>query len=465
MDNWRSSTAYRIAFAYSAVVALGVIVLGGAIFWAMHAAFTHQLDAIITGEGQSLAAEYRVEGRAAFLEAIKEREASKSSTVLYYALFRADGHRVAGNLQTSWPPLGNHYIKFLDIDEGPNDVERARSYAIDLDSKERLVVAADRDWVERGDETVLRVFGVGLAAAIVFGTVGAAAFGSYLRRRLRLISDGAEAIIAGDLRERMPVGARRDEFDQLAMTLNRMLDRIEGLLENLRQVSSDIAHDLRTPLTRLRNALERGLTTDDREKDPSVIEDALNRVDDVLSLFSAILRIAEVESGETRRFFAPVDLSALALELAESYAPAIHDGGRTLTSSIAPNLEVIGDAELLSQAGINLIENAQRHTPPGTLIRLTAASRGRFVTLEVVDNGPGVPKTELGRIAKRFTRLEASRNSGGHGLGLSLAGAVAKIHGGKLILRNAEPGLAAIIKLPVMADAPKSEKAALAQSA
>ena len=456
MANWRSSTAYQIAFAYSAAVALGVILLGAAIFWAMHAAFTRQLDGIIMGEAQGLVAEYRMEGRNAFLQAIREREASKSSTNLYYALFRSDGHRIAGNLQTSWPPLGRHDIKFLDVAEGPNDVDEARSFAVDLGSGERLVVAADREWIEQGDETVLTVFGVGLAAAVVIGGIGAVAFGSYLRSRLRSISAGAEAIIAGDLRERMPVGTRGDEFDQVAMTLNRMLDRIEGLLENLRQVSSDIAHDLRTPLTRLRNALERGLS--DREQSATVIEDALTRVDDVLSLFAAILRVAEVESGETRRFFAPVDLSALALELAESYAPAIQDGGRAFTSSIKPNLHVLGDAELISQAAINLIENAQRHTPTGTSIRFSAGSTGKFATLEVKDDGPGVPNAELGRITKRFTRLEASRNTSGHGLGLSLADAVAKIHGGKLVLKGVAPGLSATIKLPLAVNPSKQSQ-------
>ena len=220
-------------------------------------------------------------------------------------------------------------------------------------------------------------------------------FGGYLRRRLRSISGTAEAIIGGDIRERMPVSARGDEFDQLASTLNRMLDRIEGLLENLRQVSSDVAHDLRTPLARLRNRLEQG-TSADGTVDAAVLEDAIVEVDEVLSLFSAILRIAEVESGETRRFFAPVDLSALAAELAESIAPVVDRQRPNHAWSIEPGLTVKGDRELLSQAGINLLENAQRHTPAGTIIRLTLTSAGSVACLQVVDNGPGVAKADWG---------------------------------------------------------------------
>ena len=203
--------------------------------------------------------------------------------------------------------------------------------------------------------------------------------------------NSAEAIIGGDTRKRMPVSGRRDEFDRLASTLNRMLDRIEGLLENLRQVSNDIAHDLRTPLARLRNQLERGSV----EGADAVIGDAIRQVDDVLELFAAILRLAEVESGETKRYFRPVDLTALATELGESYAPAFEDQGRHFLWSIRSGLIVNGDRELLAQAIVNLLENAQRHTPAEALVRMMAYAADQCVCLQVADTGPGVPKAEL----------------------------------------------------------------------
>jgi signal transduction histidine kinase len=365
---------------------------------------------------------------------------------MLYAVFTPDGRRILGGLQARRPQLGVHSIMFLDPREGPDS---GRGAGIDLSSSERLLVAADADWIERIDRTVITVFGIAFAAACALGLTGALFLARDLRRRLQAISRTAEAIIGGNVRMRMPIGARRDEFDNLALTLNRMLDRIEGLLENLRQVSSDVAHDLRTPLARLRTRLEEGaLKSAKNECTAAVIEDSINQVDEVLSLFAAILRIAEVEAGETRRYFKSVDLSGLLTELAESYAPAIEDGGRTLLSSIASGVAVEGDRELLAQAIINLVENAQRHTPPGSSVRLSLTSSATTVFVQVTDDGPGVPAAELASITKRFSRVEASRSTAGYGLGLNLVRAIAKLHDGRLVLKNVHPGLSAIIELP-----------------
>ena len=428
------------------IFSIGLALLGVVVFWAMHVAFTRQLDAMIGDETQTLIDEYRTGGDRELREAIAEREMSRSPTRMVYAVFAPDGRKLYGTLRTERPRPGLHDILFNDPGEGPDP---ARALAIDIAPEQRLVVAADREWIERIDKTVIEVFVAAFVAASLIAFAGALMFGGYLRRRLRAISGTAEAIIGGDIRERMPVSARRDEFDQLASTLNRMLDRIEGLLENLRQVSSDVAHDLRTPLAGLRNRLELGASRSNGGNiDAAVLEDAIVRVDEVLSLFAAILRIAEVESGETRRFFAPVDLSALATELAESFAPVVLDSGRTLLWSIEPGLTIEGDRELLSQAGINLIENAQRHTPDGTIIRLTLVSAGPRACLQVVDNGPGVAKADRDKIVKRFGRLDRSRNTSGYGLGLNLVAAVAKLHDGRLLLKDANPGLSATLELP-----------------
>jgi signal transduction histidine kinase len=446
MRKWRSSAAYRIAFANFGIFSIGLAMLGLVVFWAMHVAFTRQLDAMISDETQTLIDEYRRGGDRELREAIAEREMSHSPTRMLYAVFAPDGRKLYGALQTARPMPGLHDILFIDPSEGPDP---ARAQAVDITPTQRLVVAADREWIERIDKTVIEVFAAAFVAASLLAFAGALMFGNYLRRRLRSISGAAEAIIGGDIRERMPVSSRRDEFDQLASTLNRMLDRIEGLLENLRQVSSDVAHDLRTPLARLRNRLEQGAShSAGGSVDAAVLEDAIVRVDEVLSLFAAILRIAEVESGETRRFFAPVDLSALATELAESFVPVALDSGRTLLWSVEPGLTIEGDRELLSQAGINLLENALRHTPAGTIIRLTLVSAVAHACFQVVDNGPGVAKADRDKVVKRFGRLDRSRNTGGYGLGLNLVAAVAKLHGGRLLLNDASPGLSATLELP-----------------
>ena len=184
----------------------------------------------------------------------------------------------------------------------------------------------------------------------------------------------------------------------------------------------------------------------------TLIPEAIHQLDEVLALFAAILRVAEVESGETRRFFAKVDLSSMLTELAESYAAAFEDEGRTLDWSIEPNLTVEGDRDLLAQAVVNLLENAQLHTPQEAAVRMNVSSSATLVKIEVADNGPGVPETDLPNITKRFSRLEASRNTQGHGLGLSLVSAVAKLHGGELVLSNATPGLHARIEIPRFAN-------------
>lgn len=453
MRRWRASAAYRIAFANLGTLLLGLAVLGALVFVAMHIAFTRQLDAMVTDETRTLVDEYRVDGDRELGQAIVEREASHSPQRMMYAVFAPDGRRLYGTLHTSRPTLGLHDLQFVDPGEGP---DAGRGLAVDLSPRERLLVAADREWIERIDRTVLELFGAAFVAACVLGFGSALVLAKYLQRRLRSISRTAEAIIGGDIRERIPVSFRRDEFDQLAATLNRMLDRIEGLLENLRQVSSDIAHDLRTPLARLRNRLERGRNEEPRR----AIADAIRQVDDLMSLFAAILRIAEVEAGERRRFFAALDLSALATELAESFGPSVEDAERTLLWSIEPDVTVEGDRELLAQAFVNLLENAQRHTPLGTVIRLTLVTVGSSACFRITDDGPGVPRYDLPRITRRFARVESSRRTPGYGLGLSLVDAVAKLHRGSLILRNDMPGFSATVELPRISDPPSEYQAA-----
>jgi signal transduction histidine kinase len=443
MHRWRSSAAYRIAFINFGAYATGLAALGVVVFVAMHIAFSRQLNSMVRESARILQNEYITGGEQELAEAISVRERSSSPTRMLYGVFTPDGRRIYGSLNIRRPPLGNHSIVFQDPREGPDP---AKATTVDISPTMRLVVAVDSDWLEHTERLMILIFTAAFAGSVVVGFAGAVILGSYLQGRLQSISSSAEAIIRGDIRRRMPVGLRMDEFDQLAATLNRMLDRIEGLLSNLRQVSSDIAHDLRTPLARLRNNLERGAF--DNPGAGELITDAIRQVDEVLSLFAAILRVAEVESGETKQFFATVDVSALMQELAESYAPAFEDQGRAFSWSVEAGLTVEGDRELLAQALVNLVENAERHTPAEAVVQLTGSSSGNSVRLEVADNGPGVPDIELGRITKRFARLESSRNTAGHGLGLSLVSAVARLHGGQLILKNRSPGLSAVIEIP-----------------
>jgi signal transduction histidine kinase len=440
------SAAYRIAFTYSAAFALAIVALGAIVYIAADADFRHQQDVALTAEARDLAAAYREEGLSDLIEAIRTREQSSATNGYGYALFDAAGRRVAGALVTRRPPLGLGNITFIDPREGP-DV--ARALTTELPRGYRLVVAQDNEDVERLDGTILSLFGVAFGLVVLLGIGAALLLGGYLRRRLERLSAPARAIVAGDLEPRMPVGAGHDEFDQLALALNAMLDRIAQLLENLRQVSSDVAHDLRTPLARLRGQVEAAL---DGPRDVVAyragLKRALTQSDDLLRLFAAILRISEVEGGAVRRTFARVDVTDLVADLCDSFAPALADGGRTLSCDTSPGLALVGDRELLAQALINLLENAQHHTPTSTHITVTATGKPDVVQLTVADDGPGVPAADRDRITRRFARLDSSRGTPGHGLGLNLVVAVAQVHGGTVTIDDNQPGLRVTITLP-----------------
>ncbi len=449
MLKFTNSAAYRIAFTYSCVFALAILLLGSIVYLAADAQFRAQQDVGIAEENALLLREYREGGARDLREAIAKREARNGPDGYRYALFNAAGIRAAGSLDTPRPASGRQNIVFRDAREGE---DRARALVTDLSDGNRLVVATDLTALERVDATIFMLFAGAFALVVLLGLVGALILGSYLRRRLGRISGTAQAIIAGSIDHRISVSSRNDEFDQLAVALNTMLDRIATLLDNLRQVSSDVAHDLRTPLARMRGQIESAL---DGDPDPHTHRQALKRAlrqsDDLLALFAAILRIAEVESGALTRHFSAVDLSDVTRDLCESYAPAVADRGRTLDCAIDAAALVTGDRELIAQAVINLLDNAQRHTPASTHISVRVSADDKNVAVSVADDGPGVPAVDRARIVRRFTRLDASRTTPGYGLGLNLVSAIAAAHGGSLRFEDNGPGLRALLTLPRLA--------------
>lgn len=432
----RRSAAYRIAFFYSAALAVAIVLLGAATYFAADAEFRQQRDSAISEELAELA---RNGSGPALVAEITDREIAQPTDTFGYALFDAGGRRLAGALATPRPPLGFSRIAFDDPRRGR---VMARAEAVGFADGSRLVVAVDSEAVEQIDRTILTVFAAAFIGVIAIGIGGALTLGRYLRGRLSAIGTTARAIAAGAVERRVPVSARRDEFDDVALALNAMLDRIARLLENLRQVSSDVAHDLRTPLVKLRNQLDQL----DRDDDAAVRAIAIG--DELLRLFASILRIAEVESGSLEAGFTRVDLSGLCRDVADSFQPAIADAGRSLTSDIADGIVISGDRELLAQAVANLLDNGRIHTPAGTRIVLSLVSGHGSVRLTVSDNGPGVVAAERERILQRFYRSEASRTTLGNGLGLSLVAAVAAAHGGEVEVGDNRPGLRIALVLP-----------------
>lgn len=444
-----TSAAFRIAFTYSSVFALTVILLGVEIYFAADASFRRQQDKQIAQETESLVRDFKDGGVKELQESIAARETASPANSFGYVLFDAKGARLAGSLQTPMAPAGWNNITFEDAREGP---DAARALTTILPSGYVLLVAADSEPIEQIDHTILSLFAVAFVIVISIGIIGAFALGGYLRGRLSLISDTAQAIISGDLERRAPISARGDEFDAVALALNAMLDRIAQLLENLRQVSSDVAHDLRTPLARLRNQLEEVLAVaKDDKRVLAGLERSIAQSDEILGLFAAILRIAEIEAGALTRNFTDVELSLLVTELCESYAPAVADAGRELEWRIDDGVLVWGDRELIAQAIINLLDNAQHHTPKGARISVTLEVKDGRAILSIGDNGPGVPAEDRAKIVRRFARLESNRTTPGHGLGLNLVSAIAAAHSATMSIEDNAPGLRVVLSFERLA--------------
>lgn len=301
--------------------------------------------------------------------------------------------------------------------------------------------------VEQSVGTAL-IWSIGIAALLGIG-------GGAWRRRVYLkrvdaIARTAEAIIDGDFGRRMPVRGAGDDLDKLADALNHMLDRINTLMVSLRQVSSDVAHDLRTPLSRLLQRLaDARLHAGSVADYEAAIDSAAAEAERLLATFSALLRIAQVEGAVPRDGFREVDLSATADTVVDAYRPDAEEAGLVLLSEIVPDLSVQGDAELLTQAVANIVENAWRHTIPGTVITLRLwQDRACNTCLEVADNGPGVQPHDLPRLTNRFFRAQRSRTTAGSGLGLSLVAAVAELHGAAIRFHDATPGLRVQLTFP-----------------
>jgi signal transduction histidine kinase len=305
-----------------------------------------------------------------------------------------------------------------------------------------LYVGRDTAAMRFARQRILHAFGWVALGTCGFAILGGLFLGRRFMAQVDAITHTCERVIAGNLNERIPLRGRGDEWDRLARAINEMLDRISALLENLQQVSSDVAHDLRTPLTRLRNRLETA-----REKSTGIadysaaISHALGDTDQLLSMFAALLRISQIEAGTRVRTFGPVLLSGLLERMYQLFAPVAEDCGRELSRELQAHLSIRGDEELLTQLFSNLIENALRHTPVGTKIRLGLAAADGEIVASVSDDGPGVPPEDYGRITRRFYRGSSSRTSDGHGLGLSLVAAIAQLHGARLVLEDAGPGL------------------------
>jgi signal transduction histidine kinase len=437
-----SSTSLRLAVLYTAGFSLAVAVLGLITILSTRAALTEQFDARIRADQTTVLEGYQ--DRKLFGLLREMREASEGPSALLFGVQTEAGAAVEGPLSGLHTPLGMSRAR-LAIGGKP---ETVRVLTEDVGGEYRLIVGDKSDRIDKLADQVLWRFGLAFSALLAVGVVAGLALSRAVQKRMAAISGTAEAIIDGDLGRRVPVQRGGDDLSRLAVTINRMLDRIGALMDSLRQVTSDVAHDLRTPLNRLRQRLERSARQAEDPAHRAEIEGALRDVDAILATFAALLRISEVEAGARRAAFKPVDLQALARAVAEDFAPAAEDTGHRLAFAGGAPVWIEGDAELLTQMTVNLVENALRHTPQGCTVRLSVGEAAGEPVLTVSDDGPGVPDAERSRLFDRFYRLERSRSTSGSGLGLALVQAVARLHRGEASLADGKPGLEARVLFP-----------------
>jgi signal transduction histidine kinase len=453
--------AFRLAALYFVVFAASV--LGVLLFvYGTSANFVErQTEATLEAEITGLAEQYAQRGLSGLVQIVAARSAGDRGDAMIYLMTDPDGKPLAGNI-AAWPagaPTHSVWLSFAlerTID-GRSELHPARGRLFTIPGGYRLLVGRDiSDAAAFRRQLRSALLWAGLIALGV-GLMGGIVMGRNLLRRVEQVNRTSERVMAGNLSDRVPIDGTSDEFDQLAANLNRMLDQIERLMTAMREVTDDVAHDLKTPLSRLRSRLERALV-DPSGVDPSGVDPlgadpeggssqsaairvAIDEADRLLATFNALLSIAELESGARSNLTEPVDVSEVARAAAELYEPVAEEKGFVLKLLTEPDVKIRGDRHLLSQALANLLDNALKYAGSGDIEIRVFRRDAQAAILEVADHGPGIPERDREAVFDRFVRLEPSRTTPGNGLGLSLVRAIARRHGGAAMLEDNQPGL------------------------
>jgi signal transduction histidine kinase len=441
--------AFRIILIYLIAFALSAAAIVAFTYLSTAKALDAQTDRKVADEITSLTELYNQLGIAGLNDAIMDKYPFGPQGQLYY-LADEQMQRIAGNL-ASWPALselGGGIVEF-DYEPRQGELHRARGRVVELTGGFELLVA--RDVYERYETEKQFTANLpwSMLLTVFLGLGGGALISHQLLARLDAINRTSREIMSGDLSRRVPVGRTGDEFDSLAQNLNRMLDKTQRLMRGMREVTDSVAHDLRTPLNRLRNRLEsiaRNLDPDSNEA--VAIEAATAETDRLIATFNALLLIAEAEAGVAREAMAPFDLRSVVEGVAELYGPLAEEKEISLDIAPAGATVIFGNRSLVSQALANLLDNAIKYTPAGGSIRILVQETPEGTAMAVADTGPGIAPEDRPRVLERFVRLEKSRNSPGTGLGLSLVAAVARLHDAQFTLEDNAPGLKAVLLFP-----------------
>lgn len=443
------TTAIRLSLRYALFYAILTGLGLGVLYWATSGYVDAQIAAGLEHELSVLHEIDKKEGRDKLLEILSRKPIADRENRRYFLLVARSGERLAGSLK-GWPSSlssdGKVRNIWIEDDLIPTPVEDKDGYwpmvAAILPDGSRLLIAQSVRQAENLREFILSAMSVLLAASVGLTLVLGFRMGGKMLQRIDRINGTARMIQLGDLSRRVPLTGRGDEFDELAVRLNEMLRHIEKLVIGMQEVTDNVAHDLRRPLSRLRNRLEVTLLeARDEQAYRLTMEHAVSDVDGMIRTFNALLEIAQAEAGSYRGEWEEIDLSGLARDVAELYAGAAEENHQSLQILIEPDISIKGNRHLVGQAISNLLENAVKYAGSGNLITLSLSLSRGCPLLTLSDNGPGIPAAQYQHVLKRFVRLDTARSTIGNGLGLSLVAAVARLHGAKLELKDNHPGL------------------------
>jgi signal transduction histidine kinase len=447
------STAFQLALLYTVLFTASVLFLLGFIYWATVGFMSEQIDETIQAEIQGLAEQYRRQGLRGMVSVINERVLNNPNGETVYLLVNPEKEPLAGNLN-EWPPLLEDEDGWIGFylnrkTRSFNAAHVARARVFTLRGGFRLLVGRDAYELFRVKELIERSLTWGVALTLLMALFGGVALSKSTRKRIETITQTSRQIMQGDLSLRVPTRGSGDDFDELAEHLNRMLEEIEALMAGVRHVSDNIAHDLRTPLTRLRSRLEHLQNKDLDGEGRQIVDEVIAEADHLLQTFNALLRITRIESGGYNRNYAEIDLHALVADAVEFYEALALEKNQQLELDLAAGIVVVGDRDLLFQAIANLLDNAIKYTAVGGSIGVRLRAFEDAV-IAVWDEGPGISAEERDKVVERFYRVDKTRGLPGNGLGLSMVKAVCAMHKGALQLKDNQPGLRVEIRLPLV---------------
>lgn len=449
-----ASYTFRFMSVYVVSLSVAVLIVLTLVYATYSYDYFKQLHDSITTEIDTLDQVFEEENLRELERLVEEKMSNGELVRFSFLLVDADGQRLLGNIDR-WPDyetygkqwLTFHLRSFSWADDNGDEEYIGRSEF--LDNGMHLLVALEADNFEGFTELVSGALFRSMIFTIVLGTIGGAIVAGNSVKQIDRINRTLQNIMTGDLSERISEGGQRGDLNELTHNINLMLERIQQLMEGVRQVSDNIAHDLRTPLTRLRNQLSEMQQNIDAEHEDDV-QRLIEEADGLLSTFSSLLRIASIESGSRREGFIRLDPKIILLDVIELYEPLATDKSISLVSSLAENLTINGDRDLLFQAFANLIDNAIKYTQAQGQISVVLDYKGDEVIVSVVDSGVGIPQADREKVFRRFFRVEESRGlEPGNGLGLSLVSAVVKLHHGNIVMSENSPGLRVQVTLPI----------------